>query len=126
MFATSLERGTSRRKWFNLQSPSRYGGYDSRLVTEWSPNLEMGSEMSHQMRNGIWKWEIVNPVDPDQNNGGKMIKLLYCHQSWTKTKLPVRLINTRNEWRLVQGHETTPLWVKGDIRDVSSELYNEG
>ncbi|GFW46097.1 hypothetical protein TNCV_3277141 [Trichonephila clavipes] len=38
-----------------------------------------------------------------------------------KTKLPVRLINTTNERRLVQGHETA-LRVKGDIEDVSSEL----
>ncbi|GFW60838.1 hypothetical protein TNCV_2672591 [Trichonephila clavipes] len=28
-------------------------------------------------------------------------------------KLPVRLINTTNEQRLVQGHETTPLRVVG-------------
>ncbi|GFU28991.1 uncharacterized protein TNCV_471081 [Trichonephila clavipes] len=41
-----------------------------------------------------------------------------------ETKLPVRLINTTNNWRLVQGHET-PLRVKGDIEDVSSE-DNEG
>ncbi|GFW71221.1 hypothetical protein TNCV_536391 [Trichonephila clavipes] len=39
-----------------------------------------------------------------------------------ETKLPVRLINTTNEWRLFQGHETTPLRVKGDIEDVCSEL----
>ncbi|GFY23943.1 hypothetical protein TNCV_4896241 [Trichonephila clavipes] len=36
--------------------------------------------------------------------------------------LPVRLINTTNERRLVQGHETTPLRVKGDIEVVSSKL----
>ncbi|GFX81897.1 hypothetical protein TNCV_2570971 [Trichonephila clavipes] len=41
-----------------------------------------------------------------------------------ETKLPVRLINTTNEWRLAQRHET-PLRVKGDIEDVSSELDNE-
>ncbi|GFY00756.1 hypothetical protein TNCV_2141481 [Trichonephila clavipes] len=41
-------------------------------------------------------------------------------QNW-ETMLPVRLINATNEWRLVQGHET-PLRVKGDIEDVSSEL----
>ncbi|GFV94566.1 hypothetical protein TNCV_3826331 [Trichonephila clavipes] len=35
-----------------------------------------------------------------------------------ETKLPVRLINTTNKRRLVKGHETTPLRVKGDIRDV--------
>ncbi|GFY34956.1 hypothetical protein TNCV_155291 [Trichonephila clavipes] len=28
----------------------------------------------------IWKWEIVNPNDPDQDNG---TKLLYCHRSLT-------------------------------------------
>ncbi|GFV34397.1 hypothetical protein TNCV_1776861 [Trichonephila clavipes] len=32
--------------------------------------------------------------------------------------LPVRLINTTNERRLVQGHETTPLRVKEDIENV--------
>ncbi|GFV65390.1 uncharacterized protein TNCV_2638201 [Trichonephila clavipes] len=39
-----------------------------------------------------------------------------------ETKLPVRLINTTNEQRPVQGHETTPLRVKGGIKDVYSEL----
>ncbi|GFV10538.1 hypothetical protein TNCV_2584321 [Trichonephila clavipes] len=39
-------------------------------------------------------------------------------------KLPVRLINPTNERRLVQGHETTPLRVKWDIKDVSSESDN--
>ncbi|GFX91889.1 hypothetical protein TNCV_3577191 [Trichonephila clavipes] len=42
-----------------------------------------------------------------------------------KTKLPVRLINTTNEWRLVKGPKTTSLRVKGDIVDVSNELDNE-
>ncbi|GFV98221.1 integrase catalytic domain-containing protein [Trichonephila clavipes] len=41
------------------------------------------------------------------------------------TKLPVRLINTTNERRLIQGHETTPLRVKGDI-DVYREMDNGG
>ncbi|GFW96492.1 transposase [Trichonephila clavipes] len=40
-----------------------------------------------------------------------------------ETKLPVRLINTINERRLVRGHET-PLTVKWDIEDASSELDN--
>ncbi|GFU66967.1 hypothetical protein TNCV_4296191 [Trichonephila clavipes] len=40
-------------------------------------------------------------------------------------ELPVRLINPTNKRRLVQGHGTTPISVKGDIEDVSSELYNE-
>ncbi|GFW75529.1 uncharacterized protein TNCV_4427121 [Trichonephila clavipes] len=35
-----------------------------------------------------------------------------------ETKLPVRLINTTNERRLVQEHETTSLRLKGDIEDV--------
>ncbi|GFU29697.1 MAM and LDL-receptor class A domain-containing protein 1 [Trichonephila clavipes] len=42
-----------------------------------------------------------------------------------ETKVPVRLINTTNERRLVHGHET-PLRVKWDIEDVSSELENGG
>ncbi|GFU61474.1 hypothetical protein TNCV_2287711 [Trichonephila clavipes] len=38
-------------------------------------------------------------------------------------KLSERLVYTTNERRLVQwGHDTTPLRVKGDIEDVSSEL----
>ncbi|GFU06740.1 retrovirus-related Pol polyprotein from transposon 17.6 [Trichonephila clavipes] len=41
-----------------------------------------------------------------------------------ETKLLVRLINTTDERKLVQVHETTPLKVKGDIEDVSSELDN--
>ncbi|GFT54021.1 hypothetical protein TNCV_153821 [Trichonephila clavipes] len=36
-----------------------------------------------------------------------------------ETKLPLRLMNTTTELRLAQGHETTPLRVKGDIKDVS-------
>ncbi|GFT80642.1 hypothetical protein TNCV_515781 [Trichonephila clavipes] len=43
-----------------------------------------------------------------------------------ETKLPVRLINTTNERRLVQGHKTIPLRVKGDIEDVCSELDDGG
>ncbi|GFX64490.1 hypothetical protein TNCV_4043801 [Trichonephila clavipes] len=39
-----------------------------------------------------------------------------------ETKLPVRLISTTSERRLVQAHETAPLRMKGDIEDVSSEL----
>ncbi|GFT40095.1 hypothetical protein TNCV_2171101 [Trichonephila clavipes] len=46
--------------------------------------------------------------------------------STAETELPVRLINTTNEQRLVQGHETTPLRVKRDIEDVYSELDNGG
>ncbi|GFX26303.1 CUB and sushi domain-containing protein 1 [Trichonephila clavipes] len=42
----------------------------------------------------------------------------------SETKLPVRLISTANERKLVQGHETTPLRVKGDIEDVYRELNN--
>ncbi|GFS86095.1 hypothetical protein TNCV_1583421 [Trichonephila clavipes] len=41
-----------------------------------------------------------------------------------ETKLPVRLINITNVRRLVQGHETIPLRVKGDIKDASSERDN--
>ncbi|GFV55198.1 hypothetical protein TNCV_1382191 [Trichonephila clavipes] len=39
-----------------------------------------------------------------------------------ETKLPVRLVNTTDERRRVQRHETTPLRVKRDIEDISSEL----
>ncbi|GFT81586.1 transposable element Tc3 transposase [Trichonephila clavipes] len=41
-------------------------------------------------------------------------------------RLAVGLIHTINEWRLVQGHETTPLRQKGDIEDVLRELDNRG
>ncbi|GFX31517.1 hypothetical protein TNCV_1781131 [Trichonephila clavipes] len=44
----------------------------------------------------------------------------------SKTKLPVRLINTRNGRRLVRGLQTTPLRVKDDIEDISIELNNGG
>ncbi|GFX40322.1 hypothetical protein TNCV_4319551 [Trichonephila clavipes] len=43
-----------------------------------------------------------------------------------ETKLPIRLIITTKKWKLVQGHEITPLRVKGDIGDVCSELDNGG
>ncbi|GFW98809.1 hypothetical protein TNCV_2837701 [Trichonephila clavipes] len=48
-----------------------------------------------------------------------------CHTQVARglCKLPVRLINTTNERRLVQGPET-PMRVKGDIDDFSSELDN--
>ncbi|GFX04127.1 hypothetical protein TNCV_3972761 [Trichonephila clavipes] len=39
------------------------------------------------------------------------------------TKLPARMINTTNERRLVQEHETPPR-AKGDFEDVSSEVDN--
>ncbi|PRD37728.1 UNVERIFIED_CONTAM: hypothetical protein NCL1_05125 [Trichonephila clavipes] len=42
-----------------------------------------------------------------------------------ETKLLVLLINTTNERRLAQGHETL-LKVKGDTEDVSSELDKRG
>ncbi|GFV25090.1 uncharacterized protein TNCV_1006841 [Trichonephila clavipes] len=42
-----------------------------------------------------------------------------------ETKSPVRLFNTTNQRRTIQGHETL-LKVKGDIEDVSSELDKEG
>ncbi|GFW66200.1 uncharacterized protein TNCV_1710991 [Trichonephila clavipes] len=46
-----------------------------------------------------------------------------------ETELLVRLINTTNERRLIQGHgghETTPLRVKRNIEDVSCVLDNGG
>ncbi|GFV81391.1 hypothetical protein TNCV_2034001 [Trichonephila clavipes] len=43
-----------------------------------------------------------------------------------ETKLPIQLINTTNERKLVQGHKTTPLRVKEDIVDVSSKQSNGG
>ncbi|GFV40440.1 uncharacterized protein TNCV_4493971 [Trichonephila clavipes] len=36
----------------------------------------MGSEISLQMRDEILKWKFVNPDDPDQNNGTKLLN--YC------------------------------------------------
>ncbi|GFW12879.1 uncharacterized protein TNCV_3328121 [Trichonephila clavipes] len=44
----------------------------SLVVIFWSPNLEIKSEISCQ----IWKWEIVNSDDPDQDNGTKLLN--YC------------------------------------------------
>ncbi|GFS90486.1 hypothetical protein TNCV_4096951 [Trichonephila clavipes] len=37
--------------------------------------LETAIEYGH-MRDGIRKWEIVNPDDPDQDNGAKLLN--YC------------------------------------------------
>ncbi|GFQ67018.1 hypothetical protein TNCT_543631 [Trichonephila clavata] len=65
-----LFRGDNSTSWgFRLQ-----GGKDfsSPLSVQRSPNLEIGSEISLQIRDGIWKWEIVNPDDPDQDNGTKV------------------------------------------------------
>ncbi|GFU99187.1 hypothetical protein TNCV_1229011 [Trichonephila clavipes] len=36
----------------------------------------MGYEISLQIRDGILKWEIVNPDDSNQNNGTKLLS--YC------------------------------------------------
>ncbi|GFX55794.1 uncharacterized protein TNCV_3428651 [Trichonephila clavipes] len=56
-----------------------------------------------------------------------MLKLLHFEIfEQQETKLPVRLINTTNDRRILQGRETAPLRVKGDIEDVSSELDNGG
>ncbi|GFX83012.1 hypothetical protein TNCV_5001601 [Trichonephila clavipes] len=46
-------------------------------------------------------------------------------KNYKKQKILVRVINSTNERRLFQRHETTPLKVKADIEDVSSEM-NEG
>ncbi|GFV03288.1 hypothetical protein TNCV_4018851 [Trichonephila clavipes] len=64
---------------------------------------------------------IITKVSCDNGNGKSL-----SQQDTDETKLPVRLFNTTNEWKLVQGHETTPLRVKGDIEDVYSELGNGG
>ncbi|GFT15001.1 uncharacterized protein TNCV_4315881 [Trichonephila clavipes] len=56
-------------------------------------------------------------IDPVSLNGS--------HEQQERNLL-VRLINSTNERRLVQEHETTPLRVKGDIEDVYSELDNGG
>ncbi|GFW44534.1 DUF4817 domain-containing protein [Trichonephila clavipes] len=45
--------------------------------------MEMGSGISYQMRNRIWKGEIVSPDDPDQD---KIIKLLHCRRSLTSVQ----------------------------------------
>ncbi|GFU11960.1 hypothetical protein TNCV_3265581 [Trichonephila clavipes] len=42
-----------------------------------------------------------------------------------ETKLPVRLINITNEWKVVQGYEI-PMRVKGDFEDVFNELDTMG
>ncbi|GFX39955.1 hypothetical protein TNCV_2647181 [Trichonephila clavipes] len=36
----------------------------------------MGSGISRQMWDGIRKWKIVSPDDPDQDNGTKLLN--YC------------------------------------------------
>ncbi|GFV55184.1 hypothetical protein TNCV_1382051 [Trichonephila clavipes] len=41
-----------------------------------APNMEMGSGISLQMRNGIRKWEIVINGNLDQDNGTKLLN--YC------------------------------------------------
>ncbi|GFX73752.1 hypothetical protein TNCV_4290681 [Trichonephila clavipes] len=46
------------------------------LKTCRSPYLEMRFGTSHQMRDGIWKWEIVSPDDPDQDNRTELLN--YC------------------------------------------------
>ncbi|GFU86163.1 hypothetical protein TNCV_368211 [Trichonephila clavipes] len=65
-----------------------------------------------------------------EGSGIKFFSLVLKHLRFDifelqETRLAVRLINTTNERRLVQGHET-PLRVKEDIEDVSSELDNGG
>ncbi|GFT68889.1 hypothetical protein TNCV_1804231 [Trichonephila clavipes] len=41
-------------------------------------------------------------------------------------KLPVRLINTTNEWKLVRGDETTPLRVKEAVLEAKREEFVDG
>ncbi|GFU54313.1 hypothetical protein TNCV_576891 [Trichonephila clavipes] len=75
-------------------------------------------------------FDIVYGIRPRPRHGhdNTVLPLLLNHLRFDifklqEMKLPVRLINTTNERRLVQGHET-PLRDKGDIEDVSSELDN--
>ncbi|GFU36788.1 hypothetical protein TNCV_365531 [Trichonephila clavipes] len=82
----------------------------------------------------VWKRyrETLHVVPYTEAIGDSFLLILYLptHLRFDifklqETKSPVRLINNTNEPRLVQEHKT-PLWVKGDIEDVSSELDKRG
>ncbi|GFT03440.1 hypothetical protein TNCV_2986001 [Trichonephila clavipes] len=60
------------------------------------------------------------PHNQNRDRGGQPAVLTM--NELEKTKTPVQLINSTNEWRLVQGDETAQLRVKRDIEDDSSKL----
>ncbi|GFW37819.1 hypothetical protein TNCV_4630241 [Trichonephila clavipes] len=63
------------------------------FIKKQSPNLEMGSGISRQMRDGISKREIVSPDDPDQDNGTTLLSSiisLYYRRPWTRTEHQLR------------------------------------
>ncbi|GFX20524.1 hypothetical protein TNCV_3488811 [Trichonephila clavipes] len=57
-------------------------------------------------------------------SGGENLNLRFDVFELLEMKLPVPQVNTTNEQKLVPGQETAPLRVKGDIKDLSSELDN--
>ncbi|GFS96390.1 hypothetical protein TNCV_17241 [Trichonephila clavipes] len=65
---------------------------------------------------------VDDPVLKSEAICGKGCTSVTLNDSPTRNE---RLVNTTNERRLVQGHETQ-LRVKEDIEDVSSELDNRG
>ncbi|GFV15349.1 ig-like domain-containing protein [Trichonephila clavipes] len=92
---------------------------DARFTKFENGDLEIVN--AHVSDSGIYKCK----PETSSSTSTAQPKNVYEHKL-IETKLPVRLINTTNERRLFQGHERTPLRVKGDIEDVSSELDNEG
>ncbi|GFT11392.1 hypothetical protein TNCV_1144581 [Trichonephila clavipes] len=53
--------------------------------------------MGSGIRCHIWKWEIVNPDDPDQNNGTKLLTKT-DHMFGTFAHAPQRSGVTENNW----------------------------
>ncbi|GFX51015.1 hypothetical protein TNCV_2733661 [Trichonephila clavipes] len=71
----------------------------------------------------MWIMPEVNVAKSEVASAKSELKLLrFDIFELQETKLLVRRINTTNIWRLVQRRDTTPLRVKGNIEDVSSEL----
>ncbi|GFU96722.1 hypothetical protein TNCV_839471 [Trichonephila clavipes] len=93
----------------------------SRYCLSMSPHINIA--LSHKEN---VKSNSLKSINGTSSSGGrKHISKGFDIFELQETKLPVRLINTTNEWGIVQGHES-PLSVKGDIEVVSSELDNYG
>ncbi|GFT60059.1 hypothetical protein TNCV_2687361 [Trichonephila clavipes] len=56
----------------------------------------MGSEISRTMRDGLRKWEIVNPDDPDQVNGTKLLNCCIVIGPGQKKKQDLKTDRTSN------------------------------
>ncbi|GFV83194.1 uncharacterized protein TNCV_1899211 [Trichonephila clavipes] len=99
-----------------------------KVIENWTSRLDyIRASRGSQKRKKNLKKSFLTPLSTSRRI--EFLSLMLKHLRFDifeprETNLPVRMINTTNERRLVQGHETTPLRVKEDIENVFSELDN--